>query len=91
MCLFSRHACALIKNPLQRYYFFLIYANNSEDFCNFTPNFLTNPLRTFWNYHSEDIFLCESVKCVKVPGVEPSTFYFGVTRVFSSSGATWFR
>ena len=62
MCLFSRHACALIKNPLQRYYFFLIYANNSEDFCDFTPNFLVNSLRTFWKYRSEDIFLCESVK-----------------------------
>lgn len=23
MCLLSRHDCALIKNPLQRYYFFL--------------------------------------------------------------------
>ncbi len=43
----------LNEKLLQRYYFFLIYANNSEDFHNFTPNFLEISLRTFWKYHSE--------------------------------------
>ncbi len=39
----------LNEKLLQRYYFFLIYANNSEDFHNFTPNFLEISLRTFGN------------------------------------------
>ena len=47
MYFFSRHACALIKNPLQRYYFFLIHANNSEDFCDFTPKIFVILLRLF--------------------------------------------
>ena len=65
MCFFSRHACALIKNPLQRYYFFLIHANNSEDFCDFTPKIFVILLRGFLQFYS-DCFYFASAKVRKI-------------------------
>lgn len=43
MCLLSRHDCALIKNPLQRYYFFLkparVLVQNQRSSGAFLDNF----------------------------------------------------
>ena len=69
MCLFSQHIRASIKNPPQRYYFFLIYARKKRIISNFCAFSLQN-IAVFY-FQS----LCNSIsKLCSIPKIKAILF-----------------